>query len=117
MIMALGFVSTACTGFLGSYSIWMHTFLSLDGEGRALDFPQGRVPCPLLGLEGGEGEWERRRKMGRWEKVEILNGIIYKAIKNLKKKFAVEDTGKKRLERSIKICFPAIYISTMETHY
>ena len=59
MIVALGFVSTACTGFLGSYSIWMHTFLSLDVGGRALDFPQGRVPCPLLdrtGCKRGFGE-------------------------------------------------------------
>ena len=70
MIMALGFVSAACTGFWGSYSFWMHTFLSLDVAGRALDFPQGRVPCPLLGLEGVEGwcvggvkeKWEEEKK-------------------------------------------------------
>ena len=42
----------------------MHTFLSLDEGGRALDFPQDRIPCPLLGHEG--------------EEVEIMNGIIYK---------------------------------------
>ena len=60
----------------------MLTFLGLGGEGRALDFPQGRVPCPLLGLGGrGEGKWGSRREMGGGEEVEILNDIIYKAIK------------------------------------
>ena len=54
--MALGFISTACTGSIGSYSLWMYALLSLDVVGRALDFSQGRVPCPLLGLEGGEVE-------------------------------------------------------------
>ena len=37
MTMALGIVSTACTGFLRSSSLWMHIFLSLDVGGRALD--------------------------------------------------------------------------------
>ena len=55
----------------------MHTFLSLDIEGRALDFPQGRVPCPLLGLEEGRGNG----RVEGGEEVEILNSIIYKAIK------------------------------------
>ena len=81
MIMALGFVSTACTGFLGSYSVWMHTFLGLNGRGRVLDFQQGRVSCSCLGLEEGKGEWGSWRKMGGGQEVEILNGIIYKAIK------------------------------------
>ena len=33
----------------------MYTLLNLDVVGRALDLPQGRVPCPPLGLEGGGG--------------------------------------------------------------
>ena len=52
MTVALGFVSNAVTGFLGSYSLWMYTLLNLVVVRRALDFPQGRVLCPLLGLEG-----------------------------------------------------------------
>ena len=64
----------------------MHTFLGLDGAGRALDFPQGRVLCPLLGLEGEEeGESGSGRKMKRGEEVEIFNGIIYKAKIKIKK--------------------------------
>ena len=47
-----------------SYCIWMNTFLSLDGGGKALDVPQGRVPCPFLGLEG-----ERRGDVGVWEEI------------------------------------------------
>ena len=69
MTIALEFVSTACTGFLGSYSLWMYTLLNLDIVGRALNFPQGRVPCPLLGCEGVGcedvwREWEEKRE---WE--------------------------------------------------
>ena len=52
MTMDLEFVSTACTDFLGFYSLWMYTLLNLDVVGRALDFPQGRVPYPLLRLDG-----------------------------------------------------------------
>ena len=66
--MVLGFVSTICTGFLGSYSLWIYTLFNLDVVGRVLDFPQSRVPCPLLGLEGvkWEGvwrEWEKGREL------------------------------------------------------
>ena len=82
MIMALGFFSTACTVFWGFYSTWMHTFLSLDGGGKAFDFPQGRVPCHLL-EQGGGGRGESGKKVGR---VEILIDIISKVIKNLLKK-------------------------------
>ena len=32
----------------------MYTLFSINVVGRALDLPQGRVPCPLLGLEGRE---------------------------------------------------------------
>ena len=48
---ALGSDSTACTGFLGAWSVWMHTYLDLDRGGRALDFPQGSAPWLLLELE------------------------------------------------------------------
>ena len=30
----------------------MYILVNLDVVERALDFPQGWVPCPLLGLEG-----------------------------------------------------------------
>ena len=39
----------------------MLTFLDLDGRGRTLDFPQGREPLLLFGLER-EGE-----RMGKKE--------------------------------------------------
>ena len=65
LTVTLGFVSTAFIGFLGSYSLCMYTLLNLDVVGRSLNLPQGRVPCPFLGLEkvgvcvegvgGGEG--------------------------------------------------------------
>ena len=60
----------------------MHTFLSLDGGGMTLDFPHGRVPCPLLGLEGRESGSGRGREMGGEEDMENLNAIIYKTIKS-----------------------------------
>lgn len=44
------------------------TFLSLDGGGRALDLPQGSVPCPLLGLGGGEEVRVSGEAGGKWEK-------------------------------------------------
>ena len=59
----------------------MHTFLGLDGRGRVLDIPQGRVPCLLLGLDRKEGRelWGMRRGSGEngrvWgggEEVEIF---------------------------------------------
>ena len=43
-----------------------------------LDFSQGRVPCPLLGLEVEQG---RMSGGAGGKEVEILNGIIYKVIK------------------------------------
>ena len=49
----LGFIQTACTGFLGSYSLWMNTLLNQDLVGRTLDFSQSKLSYPLLGLEGG----------------------------------------------------------------
>ena len=40
-------VPTVSTGFFGTYSLWMDTFLSLDIVGRALDLPQSNVSYPL----------------------------------------------------------------------
>ena len=62
--MTPGFIATACSGFLETYSLWMETLISLDVVRRALDLPQSKVPYPLLGLKGigvegmGEREWE-----------------------------------------------------------
>ena len=65
--MTLGFDSTAWTGFVEAWFVWMLTFLDLDGGGRTLDFPKGRVPLLLLGMEmEGEGEWEEWKGNGRW---------------------------------------------------
>ena len=50
----------------------MLTFIDLDGEGRTLDFPRGREPWLLLGLER-EGEVRRGREKGGGEEVEIFN--------------------------------------------
>ena len=71
--MALGFDSTAWTDFVGVWLVWMLTFLDLDGGGRTLDFPQGREPCLLFGLEReGEGSGEKGREMGGREEDEIF---------------------------------------------
>ena len=75
--MALGFVSNACTDFLGSCSLWMYTLLSLDVVGRALDLAQSRVPCPPLGLEG-DVVGVHVEGMGGEEGVEIWIGIFLK---------------------------------------
>ena len=64
-----------CTGFLGSYSLWMYTLLSLDVVGRALDPPQSKMHYPLLGLEGG-GVRECVEGMERGEGVGIWIGIF-----------------------------------------
>ena len=57
LTMTLGLVSSAYSGFLGIQSVWILTFLDLEGAGRNLNFPQGRKPCLLLGMEREE-EWE-----------------------------------------------------------
>ena len=38
------FITTACTGYVETYSVWMGTLLTLDIEGKALDLPQSNVP-------------------------------------------------------------------------
>ena len=62
--MALGFVSTSCTGFLGSYSLWMYTCST--GEGLALPTGQGALPSlKIEGVEEGVWRmWEESRRMG-----------------------------------------------------
>ena len=56
---APGFIPTACTAFLGNYSLWMDTLLSLDIVGRPLDLPQSNVPHCLWWVDAGwvGGKW------------------------------------------------------------
>ena len=58
---APGFIPTACTGFFGTYSLWMDTFLSLDIVGRALNLAQSNVPFLFEEWIGEWAEWEERR--------------------------------------------------------
>ena len=61
----------------GIQSIWILTFLDLEGGGRNLIFPQGRKPWLLLGMEREEerewAEWEGFGRRGR-------NGNFYNLI-------------------------------------
>ena len=68
LAVAPGFIPTACTGFLGTYSLWMNTLISLEIVGMTFGLPQNNVPYPLRVLErdgveesGGSG---RRRGSG-----------------------------------------------------
>ena len=83
MTMTLGFVSTVCTGFLGSSSLCMCILLRLSGEGLGLPTGQDTLPSLRTGGGGAEGEWGSRREVGRGEEMEILIGIIYKVIKKI----------------------------------
>ena len=47
--MALGLVSSAWTGFLGSWPVWMLTFLDLEGGGEELGLPTGQETLTALG--------------------------------------------------------------------
>ena len=50
----------------GIQSVWMLTFLDLEGGGRSLNYPQGGRPWLLLGMEREEGrEWEGVGRRGR----------------------------------------------------
>ena len=68
--MALGLVSSAWTGFLGSWSVWKLTFLDLEGGGEELGLPIGLEALTALGNGEGRGEgvggagryWEEGRK-------------------------------------------------------
>ena len=59
----------------------MLTFLDLEGGGRNLNFPQGRKPCLLLGLER-----EDEREWGEWESIGRRGGSgnFYKLIRKEK---------------------------------
>ena len=51
--------------FLLGILVCMNAQLPRPGwKGGGLDFPQGRVPCLLLGLEGEWREWEGNGRRG-----------------------------------------------------
>ena len=50
---ALGFIPTACTGFLRIYSLFMDNLLSLAIVERGFDLPQSNVPYPLRRVDAG----------------------------------------------------------------
>ena len=61
----------------------MLTFLDLEGGGRSLNYPQGRRPLLLLGMEREEErEWEEWEGVGR----RGGNGNFYNLINFEKKK-------------------------------
>ena len=60
LAVAPGFIPTACTVFLGTYSLWMDILLSLDIVGRALDLPQSNVPYSV-GMDRSEVRGKGRR--------------------------------------------------------
>ena len=65
--------------------VYLDAHLPKPGLGReGLGFPTDHGTLPSLRTEAGreESEWGSWREMEGWEEVEILNGIIYKAIKN-----------------------------------
>ena len=69
---------------LGIQSVWTLTFLDLEGGGRNLNFPQGRKPWLLLGMES-----EEEREWGAWEGVGRRggNGNFYNLIEFTLKKY------------------------------
>ena len=71
LAVAPGFIPIACTVFLGFYSLWIYTLLSLDVVGRALDLSQSKVPYPH--------RWWREEEMGGEEGVGIWIGIFFKS--------------------------------------
>ena len=56
LAVALVFISTKCTVFLGFCSSWIYTLLSLDLVGKALDLPQTK--CLTLSYEYMGVRWE-----------------------------------------------------------
>ena len=56
LTLVLGFVSSACADFLGSWSVWMLTFLDLEGGGEEFELPAGQEALTALGTgeEGGK---------------------------------------------------------------
>ena len=76
--MALGFISTACTGFWGSYSFCVYTYLAqprCSREGLGLSTKQ--IALPSLSIRG-VGMRECVEGMGRVEGVGIWIGILKK---------------------------------------
>ena len=66
LAVAPGFIPTAFTDFLEVHSLWMHTLLSLDIVGRALDLPQSNVPLSggvNMEVGGGSGRRGRSRNL------------------------------------------------------
>ena len=55
LIMALGLVSSACAGSLGSWSVWMLTILDLEGGAEELGLPVGQEALSALGSGDGGG--------------------------------------------------------------
>ena len=70
--MAQGFIPTACTGFVGTYSLWMDTLPTLDIVSSALDFPQSNVPFSFCGVDEGWGG-----KLGRGNGRRRKSGNLY----------------------------------------
>ena len=64
LAMAPGFIPPSCTGFLGTYSLLIYIFLSLDIVERALVLPQSK--CALHSLRSGWG-LGRRKRWREWE--------------------------------------------------
>ena len=55
----------------------MHSSLDLEVGGRALDFSQGRVPCPLSSRVGeGEGGVGERDGIGKREGIGRREGSV-----------------------------------------
>lgn len=69
LAVALGFITNACTGFLGICSFCLDTLFNIDIVLRALNLPKSNVPYPLrrvdgLGVGGKWREWNEGRE---WE--------------------------------------------------
>lgn len=90
LAVALGFISPACTGCLGIYSLWMDIFLSLDIVERAVGLPQSDVPHPLWSIDrGGVGEYVEEkggRKGVRLGMVCVMKEIVCFLFWKIKKK-------------------------------
>lgn len=94
--MTLGLVSPACTGFWGPESIWMLTFLGLDGEGEGLGLPTGHGTMPSLRTAGGK----RRASVGagvEWEEGGKWKFLNRKIKKENKSKYHLQYFPKKTL--------------------
>ena len=69
--MALSFDPTACNDFVGAWSVWILTFLDLDGGGGPWTFHrEGNTECSLDWRGRGRGMGGAGRKR---EEVKIFN--------------------------------------------